>query len=477
MEKRVVPFRTIFASALLGIAIGGAATLVSLRAIGVPLQSGLATPAFQKFYAAYTDLHDKYYKSISDQTLLNGAIAGMTNSVGDPFTDYFPPTDATQFHSMLSGSYVGIGVEIQSLNGQVVIQSVMKSSPAQTAGLHAQDVIVKVNGQSMAGLTMDQVSSHVMGPKGSKVTITVKRPSASGSLLDFTVTRADVARATVFSKMLDSTTGYLQISIVAENTAAEVDTNFKQLKQQGAKRLIIDLRGNPGGYLDQAVKIAADFIAKGKVVVKTQNRDGSEDTVKSDGPGTNMPITVIMDQDTASAAEILAAALHDDNGVPLVGTKSYGKGTVQETQSFTDGSALKYTVAKWLTPAGAWIHGKGILPTDAVALPSFVALPTLNESKLPLRVGQNSTDVQDLQKMLNALGYSVDRTDGYFDEVTAQRINQFDKDNGLPVTGQVDKATADKLQTALNQLISKSDTQLQEAQRVARNLPLPPGSQ
>lgn len=473
MEKRVVPFRTIFASVLLGIAIGGAVTLVSLRVLGVPIQGGLGTPAFRKFYTAYSDLHDKYFKSISDQTLLNGAIAGMTNSLGDPFSDYFPPADATQFHSMLAGSYVGIGVEIQNLNGQVVIQSVVKSAPAEKAGLRAQDIIVKVDGKPVSGTTMDEVKSHVVGPKGSKVTLTIKRPSESGQLRDFTVTRDSVTSATVYDRMLNKDTGYMQVTIVAENTAAEVDAALKELQKEGARRLIIDFRGNPGGYLDQAVKIAGDFIAKGKVVVETQGRDGHTDAIKSDGPGSNIPVTVIMDQNTASAAEILSAALHDDNGVPLVGTKSFGKGTVQETQSYTDGSALKYTVAKWLTPTGAWIHGKGLTPTVPVELPTFVSLPVIAPTKLPLRVNENSTDVQDLQKILNALGYKVDRTDGYFDDSTVQRVRQFQRASSLPVTGVVDNDTATKLQNALNQLISKSDTQLQEAERIVMGLPLP----
>lgn len=476
MDKKAVPFRTIVASVLFGIAIGGAITLVSLRAMGVPIQGGMGTASFRKFFAAYTDLHDKYFKTMSDQTLLNGAIVGMTNALGDPFSEYFPPTDATQFHSMLSGSYVGIGVEIENANGQVVIQSVMKSSPAQSAGLKAQDVIVKVNGVSVVGETMDQVSSHVVGPKGSKVTLTIKRPASPARLLDFTVTRADVARATVYSKMLTNHVGYMQISIVADGTAVEVANAFKQLQQAGANRLIFDVRGNPGGYLDQAVKIAGDFIQKGKVVVQTQDRGGHRQSIPSDGPGSNIPVVVLMDQDTASAAEILSAALHDDDGAPLVGTKSYGKGTVQETQSYADGSALKYTIAEWLTPSGTWIHKKGLLPTVSVDLPSFVSLPAIDQAKLALHSNENNTDVQDLQKILTALGYGLDRTDGYFDDSTAQQVKSFQRDNQLPATGRVDAQTAAKLQNALNLLISKSDTQLQKAQSVVMGLPLPAGS-
>jgi carboxyl-terminal processing protease len=466
MEKRTAPFRVVVAALVFGVAFGSAATLVTLRAAGVRLQAGLNTPAFQKFFGAYDDLHNHYYQTESQQKLLNGAVAGMTKSIGDPFTDYFPPTDAKQFEAMLSGSFDGIGVTIQSVHQQVVIVSVNKGSPAEAAGLKPKDVIMKVNGTSVVGDSLQKVSQMVTGPRGSKVILSIQRPSVSDKLFDVTVTRAKITKQSVFSKMLSKNVGYLQISVVADNTAQEVANNLQSLKKQGATSLILDLRGNPGGYLQQAVKITGDFIPKGKVVVETQGRNQQTTKLSSPGPGSHWPMVVMMDENTASAAEILASALHDDIHTPLVGTKSFGKGTVQVTQSYSDGSTLKYTVAKWLTPTGAWINKKGIQPTVQVALPAYASLPGLSQDALPLKLNDNNSTVAVLQKTLKALGYAVDRTDGYFDASTEQAVASLQTKHGLPATGVVDAAAASALQADFSTLLSKSDTQLQKAEQV-----------
>ncbi len=466
-QKTRTPFRNAFANILLGVAIGAAVTLLGLKAAGVPLQPGLDTPAFRKFLSIYTDLHDKYFKAESDTTLINGAVDGMAKSLGDPFTEYLPPTDAMQLQNMLSGSYVGIGITIEQVNHKLVIQAVSKNAPADKAGLRPQDVIVKVNGTSLAGMSLDKATSLLLGPKGSQVTLTVDRPSVPGRSLTFTMKRAQIPKQTVFSKMLDKQIGYLQITVVADHTADEVKQQLAKLQQSGAKRIIVDLRGNPGGYLDEAVNIAGNFIPKGKVVVQWVGRDGGKNVMKSPGPGISLPIVVLMDENTASAAEILAAALHEDDGAPLVGTKSFGKGTAQTTVSFSDGSSFKYTIAKWLTPKGEWIHGKGLTPDVPVSLPAFTSLPPVDANQLPLRPNSNNSNVAIVQKSLQALGYSVDRTDGYFDVSTEDAVKKFQASNQLPQTGLVDAQTANQLQTALSDLAARSDTQLQKAEQVA----------
>jgi len=460
-------FRRVLASVLLGIGVGAMVTLVGLKVEGVPLVPGVNSPAFNKFFEAYQDLHGKYYRQESEQTLLNGAIDGMTKALGDPFSDYFAPADATQFQNMLSGTYVGIGVTVVQSNGDLVVQSVVKGGPAGKAGVKPQDAIVAVNGSAIHGMSIEKATSLILGPRGTKVTLTVQRKTAK-RLLKFTITRDKVARQTVYTRMLGPGLGYLQITVVADHTADEVKQAVATLKQQGAKQVIVDVRGNPGGYLDQALQIAGDFIPQGKLVVQTEDRQHHIDKLTSPGPGWNVPVVVIMDKDTASAAEILAAALHDDMGAALVGTKSFGKGTVQETQAFTDGSSLKYTVAKWLTPTGAWIHGKGLTPTQPVDLPAYTSLAPLDEAKLPLKSNQNNADVQILQSMLRALKYSVDRTDGYFDANTVAAVKKFQADTGLTPSGVVDAATADHLQSAFEALLAKSDTQLQRAEQIAR---------
>jgi carboxyl-terminal processing protease len=457
----------LLASLLLGVGIGAAGTLVGLKAMGVPLESGFNSPAFRKFLTAYTDLRNKYYQPESDQALLNGAIDGMTKSLNDPFTNYFPPADATQFRNMLSGSYVGIGVMIEQVDHQTVVHSVMKNAPAEKAGIRPQDVIVKVDGKSVEGMSLEAVSQLIMGPKGTPVTLTIKRPSAPDQLLNIRIVRDQVTKQTVFSKMLDDHVGYLQITVVADNTAEEVKQHLADLTRSGARSVIVDLRGNPGGYLEEAVKIAGQFIPKGRVVVQTVGRNSDPNKMLSPGPGTTLPVVVLMDQNTASAAEILAAALHEDLGAPLVGTRSYGKGTMQETTSFADGSSLKYTVGKWLTPNGEWIHKKGLQPTVPVAMPDYASLHPLDSGKLPLRPDQNNSDVATAQKMLAALGYPVQRRDGYFDASTASAVKQFQSHEHLPASGIVDQKTAQQLWDVFSELLAKSDTQLQKAEQVA----------
>ena len=358
-QKTRTPFRSSFANILLGVAIGAAVTLLGLKVVGVPLQPGLDTPAFQKFLEVYTDLHDKYFKPESDATLINGAVDGMAKSVGDPFTEYLPPTDATQLQNMLSGSYVGIGITIEQVNDKLVIQSVLKNTPADKAGLRPQDVIVKVNGTSLVGVSLDKATSLLLGPKG-------KRGHVNGESAFFTWPLAHVhdeagsdSRADGIFEDVGKQIGYLQITVVADNTADEVKQQLAKLLKSGAKRIIVDLRGNPGGYLDEAVNIAGDFIPKGKVVVQWVGRDGEKNVMRSPQPGISLPIVVLMDKNTASAAEILAAALHEDDGAPLVGTRSFGKGTAQTTVSFSDGSLFKYTIAKWLTPKANGFKGRG----------------------------------------------------------------------------------------------------------------------
>lgn len=467
--SRSASFRVVAVSLIAGLAFGSAGTLLTLKMSGMSLMPGTDSAAFQKFYAAYHDLHDKYFRQKSDATLLNGAIAGMTKSLGDPFTEYFTPTGAKQFNQMLAGSFVGIGVTIEQTANGVEIMSVLDNSPAKQAGLKAHDVIQKVNGKDTAGLTIQQVSNLVVGPIGSSVTITVQRPSTT-SPMSFTMKRAKVNNPSVVTKMLSHGVGYMQISVVAENTASEVQQGLSDLNKQGMNSLVLDLRGNPGGYLNVAVNIASDFIPKGKIVVKTQNRAGVIDSVKSKGPGSNLPIVVLMDKNTASAAEILSGALNEDDGVPLVGTKSYGKGTVQITQSYSDGSSLKFTVDKWLTPNGSWINKKGLTPTNPVSLPSYLSLASISSQTLPIQPGQNDKSVANLQKTLQALGVNVDRTDGYFDASTVQAVKQVQQTAGISETGTVDRQTAKSIDSRFAKLLSKSDTQLKKAQQIAVSL-------
>lgn len=466
MNKRKTPVRTLAAAVFAGVAVGSVLTLTSLSLIGVRLQPGLTTPAFNKFFAAYEDLNKLYYFPATPANLLDGAISGMTKSLNDPFTDYFTPSAAQQFQNYLSNSFDGIGVLLEASGLDYVIASVTANSPAEKAGLLAHDVINKVDGKPIHGLDIQQVSQLIMGKAGTQVVLTISRPGTP-TPLQVTVRRGKITAPTATSKMLPGHVGYLAISVIGAQTANEVGSALHSLTKQGATRLIVDLRSNGGGYLDQAELIANQLIPAGKIVVQTQGRGQAASKVLSKGPGLNMPVVVLINQDTASAAEVLAAALHDDIGAPLVGTTSYGKGTVQETQGFFDGSALKYTVARWLTPTGGfWVQHHGLTPTVTVKLPDYVSLPSLLELKTPLQQGDNSGAVATVQKALQALGLRTDRTDGYFDLSTKQAVARFQSSVRLPANGVFDSQTASFLQNALDKRIAESDTQLQKAEQL-----------
>jgi carboxyl-terminal processing protease len=353
---------------LSGAGLGAVLTLGGLWLSGYPIGINLAQPGFQKLFSTYHLLSADYYKQVPESSLLDGAVSGMVQSLGDPFTDYFSPADAKQFQSALSSTMVGIGIEVTQQGKNFVIHTVFQGVPAETAGLKAGDSLVAVNGKLIAGMNFDKVRQLIVGPKGSYVTVTIRHAGTSTKNLDVKVKRAEVTVPTVYTKMLDQYVGYLGITVVGDKTGDEVRKAYASLQKEGAKSLVIDFRDNPGGYLDQAIQVANVLIPSGDKVVSTVNRDGTTTVYRSKGPGTHLPIVALINGNTASAAEVLASALQDDVHAPLVGAKSFGKGTVQETAGFSDGSELKYTVAKWLTADGKWIHHLGIQPTYQVPM-------------------------------------------------------------------------------------------------------------
>jgi carboxyl-terminal processing protease len=352
-----------------GAGLGAVLTLGSLWLAGYPIGINLSQPGFQKLFSTYHLLSTKYYQQIPENKLLDGAVSGMVQSLNDPFSDYFSPDDAKQFQSALSSTMVGIGVEVASQGKAFVVHTVFPGTPAEKAGLTAGDALIAVNGKPIAGMTFDKVRQLIVGPKGSYVTLTIQHAGTDKKNTDVKVQREEVTIPTVYTKMLEQHVGYMDLTVVGAKTGSEVKKAYASLQKEGAKALVIDLRDNPGGYLDQAIQIANVLIPAGDKILSTVDRAGTTTVYKSNGPGTHLPIVVLMNGNTASAAEVLASALHDDVHAPLVGEKSFGKGTVQETADYADGSELKYTVAKWLTADGKWIHHIGIQPTSVVPLP------------------------------------------------------------------------------------------------------------
>ncbi|MFK9092975.1 S41 family peptidase [Bacillus salipaludis] len=422
---------------------------------------------FNKLYEAFDTLKKGYYKDVNQQKLVNGAIDGMVASLDDPYSDYMSNDEAKSFHSSISSSFEGIGAEIQEKEGHIIIVSPIKGSPAEKAGLKPNDMIISVDGKSLQGMNSTQAVTLIRGKKGTKVELTIQRPGTDAPMT-VPIVRDTIPIETVYGEMLDDSIAKVQITSFSTNTSKELVTTLNDLQKKGMKGLVLDLRQNPGGLLDQAVSITSMFVPKGKIIVKEEDRNGKIKEIASQNAGSpDLPLVVLIDKGSASASEIFAAAVKESAGVPLVGEKSFGKGTVQTAADFKDGSNLKYTIAKWLTPNGNWIHKKGIGPDVEVSLPDYATLPIINPDK-ELVLSTSSTEVQTAQKMLKAVGYDPGREDGFFDENTKEAVITFQNAQGLPADGVLKGDTTMKLMDLLREKIKNSDTQVQKAVEVLK---------
>lgn len=408
------------------------------------------------------DLIEKsYYKKVSSDKLYDGAIKGMIEALGDPFSSYMDAKTASSFNESLSSSFEGIGAEVQMVGDRVTIVSPIKGSPAEKAGLRPNDQILTINGKSTSGLSLDQAVNKIKGPSGTVVNLEVKR-SGSSNVVTFKIKRGEIPLTTVNSKVIKNnqkSIGYIDITSFNENTDKEFIKSLNALEDKNIKGLIIDVRGNPGGYLQAVESIASQFITKDKPIVQVEDRNGKRDQFRSSLTKKKpYPIVTLIDEGSASASEILAGAMSEGGGYPLVGMKSFGKGTVQQGIEMSDKSEVKLTMFKWLTPDGNWIHKKGIQPDVKVKQPDYYFASPLNIKKgSVISYDQTGTNVTNLQKMLLGAGFDPGREDGYYSKSTDDAVRQFQKAKNLPVTGSVNQATADALQASVLKTISSGD--------------------
>ena len=408
-------------------------------------------------------------KDVTSEQLIQGALKGMAESVGDPYTTYLVNDETAQLDETVNGSFGGIGAELKSDQSRVVISTTMEGSPSQQVGLQADDVIIKVDGEDMTGKTISEVVKKVRGEVGTDVVLTIER---AGTSLEVKLTRASIAINTVKAELdkEDATIGHVRITSFAKNTAEELEKAVKDLTNKGAKAFVFDVRYNPGGLLDQAYKVANMFLKDGEPIVQVEDRFGEKKIYKASSDigkfKITQPYVLLVNEGSASASEILAAALKEGAGVQIVGTKTYGKGTVQSVIDISDKSELKYTNAKWLTPNGNWIHKEGVTPTKEVNLPDYAFLKII-DARETLKVGSVSQNVLSVETILKGLGYSV-TADGYFDAATQDAVKSYQQKEGLTATGEVDEETAQKLMNSVRQLIQQNDTQYQAAKELLK---------
>jgi len=316
------------------------------------------------------DFLDRYYVDDLDKDMLNeGMFAGLVAGVGDRYTYYMTKDYLEKYLQNTGGHFEGIGVTVfQSEDGGVVVYSLMEGYPAQKAGVLAGDIIQKIDGEDVTGLTLSDVAEKMRGPVGSTVKLDVFRPS-TGANQTFTLKREDVIMKSVESRMLDKEKGYIRISGFKENTYDQFMAALKELQSQGMKGLVLDLRNNPGGLVRSVYLIGDELLPKG-VMVYTEDKEGKREELICDDKYLDIPMVVLVNGNSASASEIFAGAAKDMGAATLVGTQTFGKGLVQRLFTLPDGSGLNITIQKYFTPNGISIHGTGITPDKVVELPA-----------------------------------------------------------------------------------------------------------
>lgn len=360
------------------------------------------TQQFSVFWEAWDKVERHFVdrSAVDSREMTYGAIEGMLAALGDAgHTRFMTPEEAAFQSSDISGQFYGIGAELGEKDGYPIIVAPLDDSPAEKAGIKAGDILVEVNGQPVAGLSLDRVVRMVRGPEGTSVTLRVIHPGEN-SLTEITIVRAKIQVHPVSWAMVPGTSiAHLRLSQFNANAGKEMVAALKELKAAGAKALVVDVRSNTGGLLDQCIEVASQFLSSGNVLVE-RNADGNRKglPVNSGGHATDIPLVVLVNRGTASAAEILAGAIQDHRRGQVVGETTFGTGTVLSTFRLSDGSALLLGTSEWLTPNGRQIWKRGIVPDIPVPLgPDATPVTPRLEKEMTSEQIRSSTDAQLLK--------------------------------------------------------------------------------
>ncbi|TCN26766.1 S41 family peptidase [Mesobacillus foraminis] len=427
----------------------------------------ISAEGLKKVEQAYSLILTSYVEKVEEDKLVEGAIQGMLTKLEDPYSVYMDKKTAKQFSETLESSFEGIGAEVSMIDNKVIIVSPFKDSPAEKAGLKPNDQILKVDGESVEGLDLYEATLKIRGKKGTTVELEIGRQGLKEPL-KVEVKRDEIPQITVHADMKQHAgdkIGYLEITTFSEHTAKEFKKELAVLEDQGMNSLIIDVRGNPGGLLSSVEEVLKEMITEMKPIYQIEERSGEKtrffSSLKERKP---YPIVVLTDKGSASASEILAGAMKEAGSYPIVGEKTFGKGTVQQAVPMGDGSNIKLTLFKWLTPDGNWIHKNGIKPTVAVEQPKLYHTHPI-QMEQSLKQDMNSEQVKNAQEILEGIGYAPGRTDGYFSTQTEMAVRAFQRKRGMAVTGIIDSKTAAALEEAAREEMKKeeNDAQLQTA--------------
>ncbi|XZH20226.1 S41 family peptidase [Clostridium perfringens] len=364
----------------------GILPITSVSAVQSSLEKVNDTENFKKVLEIREMLYRWYDGEIDDSKLAEGAIKGMVSSLGDQYTYYMNGKEFSDFKEKSQGNYMGIGIQVAAKDGKIVVISPIQGGPAEKARIKTGDIILKVNGEPVSGNELDKAVSMMKGTTKENIKLTLYREGKGE--FDVDVMRDVIKTVNVKSEMIDGDIGYIEVLAFDEGTAKDFETQLKALEDKGMKGLILDLRGNPGGFMKECVDLVSNFVPKDKVIVSTIDKYGNkEESVSKGGIAQGMPLVVLIDGGTASASEIVAGAIRDYDLGTLVGTTSFGKGIVQvvldKIGQEKDGTALKVTISKYYTPNGENIHKKGIGPDVTVEYPKELKEKTYSRSTDP----------------------------------------------------------------------------------------------
>lgn len=369
-EKESYSFDEVFSITIFSLLLGVLACFSILTILNKGKNYFVLSKELAKFVDAYDAIVNNYYKEVDKDKLVESAINGMVSSIGDEYTSYSDKDVTDNFNEAVNGKYMGIGALIMKSENDLVIYKVFEDSPSYRAGLKDGDIILKLDDKDTKDMSVNDIASIVKNDDNKEVKLLVKRGEEN---LDITIVKDMVELPVVSGKVInhnDKKIGYISLSIFSSVASEQFNKELVKLEKEGISGLVIDVRGNSGGYLTTVTDIVSYFLKKGDIIYKLEVND--KVTVRKDKTkeSRDYPVAVLIDKNSASASEILASSIKESYNGYVVGTNSYGKGTVQQTLVLSDGSMIKYTIEKWLTPLGNWINEEGVVPTNYVELSS-----------------------------------------------------------------------------------------------------------
>ena len=369
-EKESYSFDEVFSITIFSLLLGVLACFSVLTILNKGKNYFVLSKELAKFVDAYDAIVNNYYKEVDKDKLVESAINGMVSSIGDEYTSYSDKDVTDNFNEAVNGKYMGIGALIMKSENDLVIYKVFEDSPSYRAGLKDGDIILKLDDKDTKDMSVNDIASIVKNDDNKEVKLLVKRGEEN---LNITIVKDMVELPVVSGKVInhnDKKIGYISLSIFSSVASEQFNKELVKLEKEGISGLVIDVRGNSGGYLTTVTDIASYFLKKGDIIYKLEVND--KVTVRKDKTkeSRDYPVAVLIDKNSASASEILASSIKESYNGYVVGTNSYGKGTVQQTLVLSDGSMIKYTIEKWLTPLGNWINEEGVVPTNYVELSS-----------------------------------------------------------------------------------------------------------